>query len=407
MTLPPEILDKILGHIPTDDEGRPTLIACALVATWWTGPSQKRLFSSILIDEGNYQRWMNGVVLSRSKIRLLGHVRSLLHCRGDFGAKYRMRDLPHDSGGYLSALRDINSLILLNIAVEHVSEEQFHICFSAFRETITHLSLSTFATSFSAFVTLVDYFPNITALELDSLALEPDEGPVPPLSRPLRGKVHVHYADHVQADFLEFHSRFAKLDLEYEELVVDSSCPMDEKPLENVLQMSAATIKFLRLTTELQCERPLSHSSKLRPYPPTHVQAKAEATIYDFRQLRELELVVTWPNSCHRALISSISSTDFRKIIFQGRHLDNRKTFAWLMGAWASIDKELCGLVGRLRAIGYQHTLEVELRLMKVGSDPEDYDFTEVFPDFRQKGVVTIIDVADGDRVLHSSTHNH
>jgi len=32
--LPPEILDKVLEHIPTQGCGWPTLIECALVATW-------------------------------------------------------------------------------------------------------------------------------------------------------------------------------------------------------------------------------------------------------------------------------------------------------------------------------------------------------------------------------------
>ena len=33
------------------------------------------------------------------------------------------------------------------------------------------------------------------------------------------------------------------------------------------------------------------------------------------------------------------------------------------MGMWASIGEQLGGLVDRLRATGYRHTLEVELRL--------------------------------------------
>ena len=76
------------------------------------------------------------------------------------------------------------------------------------------------------------------------------------------------------------------------------------------------------------------------------------------------------------------------------------------MEAWALIDRDLCGLVDRLHRVGYRHTLEVELRLMKIGSEPGEYDFTKVLPDFREKGAVTIIDGAGGDQLLHSSTHN-
>jgi hypothetical protein len=255
VTLPPEIMDKILEHISTNREGQLTLIACALVATWWTGPSQRRLFSSVSIDGDNYRRWMNGVVHSGSNGHLLECVRSLRYCLGrDTGIRYSMRNLQEHSGEYFSALRNIHSLTLFNPRVQHISEENFRVCFSAFRGTLTHLSLERFATSFSAFVTLVDYFPNITALHLCSFALGPDEGPVPPLSRPLRGKIHVR---HVRTHCLEFFNRLAKLDLEYEELVIDSLRVMGGSAfLESTLQLSTNTVKYLRLTAELRREHP-------------------------------------------------------------------------------------------------------------------------------------------------------
>jgi len=254
VTLPPEVLDKILEHIPTESEGRPTLIACALVATWWAGPSQRRLFSSVLIHSENYEQWMNGVVLSESKTHLLGHVRSLRHypCTPDAGS-YPMRNFPKDSGEYLSALRNIRSLELANIRIEHIGEEGFRTCFSAFRETLTDLTLMVFVTSFSAFVTLVDYFPNITTLRLSMLTMDPEEGPVPSLSRPLRGKISLCY---IHPGCVEFFDRLAGLDPEYEELVLDTCLSMDTKLLESILQLGASAVKYLRLTTQLQRKHP-------------------------------------------------------------------------------------------------------------------------------------------------------
>ena len=228
-TLPPEILDKILDHIPTSEEGRPILAACALMATWWTGPSQRRLFSSVTIRERNYKQWMDGVMHSGSRAHLLGYVRSLSHSRGlDPETKYQMCELPRDSGEYLSALSDLRSLALHDICVEHISEEEFHTCFSAFRETLKYLSLDVFVTSFSAFVTLVNHFPNIISLQLGFSALNPDEGPVPALSRSLRGRVHVGCLSSAFSGLVrcpKFFNRFAELDLEYvyEELVIDAS----------------------------------------------------------------------------------------------------------------------------------------------------------------------------------------
>jgi hypothetical protein len=134
--------------------------------------------------------------------------------------------------------------------VEHIDGDQFRTGFSAFRKTLTSLSLDTFATSFSAFVNLVDYFPNVTTLQSFSPVLEPDEGPAPSLSRPLRGKLYVY-----ETNCFEFLDRLAKLDLEYEELVFDAPYIFtDARFLESALQISTSTVKILRLTTKFQRE---------------------------------------------------------------------------------------------------------------------------------------------------------
>ena len=73
-------------------------------------------------------------------------------------------------------------------SLSSISESQHRSCFSASRDTLTYLSLDYFTTSFGAFVTSVDYFPNITALRLRSMNLKPNEGLVLSSSRPLRGK---------------------------------------------------------------------------------------------------------------------------------------------------------------------------------------------------------------------------
>ena len=269
MILPPEVMDKILGNLPPSNQRREILIACALVATWWTGPSQRRLFSSVLINEDNHQRWVNGVARSGSKAHLLEHVRSLSHRRGrTTRTKHPIRDLAQESGEYLSALCNIRSLTLSNIQIEHINEDQFRICFSAFRETLTYLSLETVATSIGAFVALVDYFPNITTLRLRSFVLEPDEGPVPSSPRPFRGKLHVCCS---QNDRLEFFDQFAKLDLEYEELVIDPFALFTHektKFLESAFQISASTVKFLRLVNEIECEQPSPIPIHTTPLPP-------------------------------------------------------------------------------------------------------------------------------------------
>ena len=169
-----------------------------------------------------------------------------------------MGDLPLDPGAYLSALRNLRILKLYAIRVEHVRGERFSTCFSAYREILTRLSLDVFATSFSAFVALVGYFPNIGNLELHLLELERDVAPVPTLSQPLRGKLHVQCVQEFFLEYsVEFYDQFAKLEQEYEELTIDTytlSVPIKAKLLGIALQTSTATIKLLRLSDEFRGE---------------------------------------------------------------------------------------------------------------------------------------------------------
>ena len=59
----------------------------------------------------------------------------------------------------------------------------------------------------------------------------------------------------VPASHLEFFDRFAELGLEYEELLLDSPfLSVSTKFLESALQISSSTVKFLRLTAELECK---------------------------------------------------------------------------------------------------------------------------------------------------------
>ena len=200
---------------------------------------------------------MDGVVLSGSKTHLIGYARSLWIFHGAlFGSKYRMRDLLQDSREYSSALCNVRTLILVNIGVEHIGEGGFHTCFSAFRETLTFLFLEFFSTSFSAFVSLVDYFPNLTALRLRSFDVEPDEKPVPTLSRPLRGKLYIQTTQGDPSE-LKFFGRLAKLDTEYEELVIDAGSLFPsrrKKFVESILQISTRSAKYLKLAIEPERE---------------------------------------------------------------------------------------------------------------------------------------------------------
>ena len=115
---------------------------------------------------------------------------------------------------------------------------------------------------------------------------------------------------------------------------------------------------------------------------------------------------MTFPRSSHKFLLSSITSTELRKITFLTKYMDDRDLFSRRMDAWVLIYKSLCRLVDWLRSPGNHHTLEVELRLTNIEDFPEEPNFTKFLPEFREKGVVTIKDHAHNDRVLYSSAHN-
>ena len=133
-----------------------------------------------------------------------------------------------------------------------------------------------------------------------------------------------------------------------------------------------------------------------------HVQAEGAPTFRDFRQLRELELMVVWPASTNRVPLRSITSTELRKVTFRVRYVLNRATLAEGMEKWTSIDEQLCGLVDQLHARGYPHILEVELRFAKIVDYGGTHDPTNFLPKFRAKGIVTIIDASRSDLRTHS-----
>ena len=171
----------------------------------------------------------------------------------EYDEQIQMQVLPGISGEYISALRNLSSLTLRVIIIEHIREDGFHTCFSAFRETLTYLSLGGFtAVPFSASMALVDYFPNVTTLQLEPEFMPRlDEERVLSFSRPPRGKLIIY---EVTFDSSGFFNRFARSNLEYEELVIVSRFFVGTKFAKSVLQISTSAVKFLRLARGLRSE---------------------------------------------------------------------------------------------------------------------------------------------------------
>lgn len=127
------------------------------------------------------------------------------------------------------------------------------------------------------------------------------------------------------------------------------------------------------------------------PNPSSRVLDKPTATVRHFQKLQELEVTVTLRSPIYEQLLSSVTSIELRKVIILMRWLCDLAGYPSLTEVWASIDKRLCDLVDRLRAMGHRYTLEAELRLIHSLGDLDKHDFTKVLPGFREKGIVTVI----------------
>jgi hypothetical protein len=99
------------------------------------------------------------------------------------------------------------------------------------------------------------------------------------------------------------------------------------------------------------------------------------------------------------ALIASVNSMNIQKIVFVLRNSVQK----WSYPRWSSLDKTLPDLVDQLRASGYKHALELEFQLESefAGIDPVD-DPDAIFPCFREKGRVTVLEKASG-RIVYCS----
>ena len=115
-------------------------------------------------------------------------------------------------------------------------------------------------------------------------------------------------------------------------------------------------------------------------------------TFGHFKQLQELELLLNWAGAVHEGIISSITSTELRKVIFPASPVPDWNIFSQGTEVWASIDRQLCTLVAWLGRAGCYRMLEVEFRLLK-GGDLDERDMTRFLVGFRDVGTVTVTSV--------------
>lgn len=89
-------------------------------------------------------------------------------------------------------------------------------------------------------------------------------------------------------------------------------------------------------------------------------------------------------------MISSITSTNLRKLLFASPMSGIAWNFFLRHPCWIPFDDMICELVDRLEKSGYKHTLEVEFQAQFLHMY-EETDHRRFLPKFKKKGRVTII----------------
>ena len=117
-------------------------------------------------------------------------------------------------------------------------------------------------------------------------------------------------------------------------------------------------------------------------------------TLKNCLELRELVLVSYFPKSGDFSLITTIASTNIRKITF--REWTPRPRFV------AILDTALSDLVDRLCASGYEHTLQLEIQPPKYPEADFDPNLGRLFPRFIAKGQVAVVGARSG-KLLYCS----
>jgi hypothetical protein len=139
---------------------------------------------------------------------------------------------------YLPTLCNLQTLTFSYMRIEPTIPERLDL-FSAFRHALLSLSLTTVSISWSAFASLVGYFPYLRSLEICWTHFRVDGQPVHYPSRPLHGRLLVGHMWEHPVDLVV--DRFPELKLECEELVLDGG-DGDQFCLFNVVQKSVRSL---------------------------------------------------------------------------------------------------------------------------------------------------------------------
>ena len=237
MKLPQELVEEIIGHLPPDDEE--SLRNCSVVAKSWVRPSQKRLFEAVRITPQNLQPWLD--TISPTNLELLRHVRQLSYSGYPKGALEPVHRALRDYLPSLTQLRDFNFFY------SHIlSPPQQIALFSAFQHTLSISRLESCHVTTNGFVTLINHFPNLSYLRIQTINHIREDEPATPLSRTIFKKLFVFVC---LADTVVLLTELSNLGLCFEEVDMSNFLPKSTWPnfSKRIVELFGESAKCLRI----------------------------------------------------------------------------------------------------------------------------------------------------------------
>jgi len=236
MQLPQELIDKIVSYLPEH------VGTYSLIAKSWVRPTQKRLFEVVVIHEDpGLRSWLETV--SPTNVELLGHVRSLTYVM-DPDPPATIKPLHDALRDYLPSFHQLRCLKLF--AYTTLLPQQIET-FSPFQHTLSHVTLSIGSVTIRALITLINYFPNLVSLCFSGNRCDKEDGPFPPLSRPLFKDLLV---SECCADVPELFDDLSELGLRFDKIVIQQVVILPTWPefAKRVADAFGANAKFLTLS---------------------------------------------------------------------------------------------------------------------------------------------------------------
>ena len=177
-------------------------------------------------------------------VGLLRHVRSLSYTAGSI----RRECFSEVLRNYFPSFHQLRHLSLSSSRLSSSIPQDVGM-FSAFRYTLSRLSLTSCVFRVDTLVSLIDYFPNLNHLDLIRPVPPVDGGPARPLSRPLLGQLHV---SEMYEERFGIFDHLSTAGLAFDEIVFDGFSPVTLPTLERIVSTVGVRVKHLRLSKPLE-----------------------------------------------------------------------------------------------------------------------------------------------------------